>query len=66
MRKEDKRHIPYKGSPHKFRVPDAYLKNPKLWEARIKKEEDEDENAGEAKKQRKETKKGKDAYEDVD
>jgi len=40
MRKEDKRHIPYKGSPHKFRVPDAYLKNPKLWEARIKKEED--------------------------
>lgn len=40
MRKEDKRKIPYQGSPHKFRVPDAYLKNPKLWEARIKKEED--------------------------
>lgn len=39
MKKENKRKIPYQNSPHKFRVPDAYLKNSKLWETRIKVED---------------------------
>jgi len=38
-KKRNKRKIPYQSGCHKFKVPDCYEKNSKLWDIRVKKEE---------------------------
>jgi len=38
-KKRNKRKIPYESGSYKFKVPECYEKNPKLWAIRIRKED---------------------------